>query len=88
MTQTVVQDVMWLDDAAIAIRNTRFPAYFVSMDSTHPRDPARFYVVLPVTAEFRTEHESAWRRLTKAESFRVDLFDSIDDEEATGDWSV
>lgn len=36
VNQSNVQDVMWLDDAAIEIAATKFPAYFVPPDSGAP----------------------------------------------------
>lgn len=47
--------------------------------ASNPRaveDINQFYVVVALTAQFRTEYESAWRRLIKTYGFRVRLFNS------------
>lgn len=36
----------------------------------------QFYIVVALTPQFRTEYDSAWRRLIKAKGFRVRLFNS------------
>ncbi|KAF6807005.1 DNA helicase [Colletotrichum musicola] len=59
MTQTPVQDVMWIGQAANEIRQRRFPAYFVPGD---PADERFFYVVVRLTAQFRDDFKSAWKR--------------------------
>ena len=74
LTQSQVQDVMWLDRAATEIRATKFPVYFVD---TGDRDEGKYYfAIVPLTKEFRDRHDAAWRRLTTAESFRLNLYDS------------
>lgn len=78
LTQSQAQDVIWVDDAAIEIRETKFPAYFVA---TETGNTARYFVIIPLTVEFQLRHESAWRRLTNVESFKLNLHESVDDEE-------
>lgn len=88
MTQANVQDIMWLDDAAAEIRQVKFLAYFVSLESVAPADAKQFYVVMPLSSEFRERYNAAWRRLTKVESFRLHLFHVASDELPGGDWYV
>lgn len=49
-------------------------------------DAQLFYVVMPLTEQFRKEHYSAWRRLVKTESIRLHLFDAAEDMYPAGDW--
>lgn len=86
MTQAAVQDVVWLDDAAEEILKVRFYAYFVNTGDLPDADTSHFYVVLPLTAKFRERYDSAWRRLTKVESFQLALFGNEADEKPEGDW--
>ncbi|POS72432.1 2-dehydropantoate 2-reductase [Diaporthe helianthi] len=86
VTQAAVQDVVWLDDAASEIASIKFPAYFVNSGQLADADTMRFHVVIPLTAEFRERFDSAWRRLTKVESFELLLFDDEGDDTAKGHW--
>lgn len=88
MTQAAVQDVVWLADAAWEIVKIGFPAYFVNSGQLADEDTTRFYVVIPLTAEFRERFDSAWRRLTKVESFELHLFQDASDDKAEGYWYV
>ncbi|KAL2673659.1 hypothetical protein Neosp_012102 [[Neocosmospora] mangrovei] len=81
--QGAVQDVMWIDDAVNEILKLKFPAYFVSPEpsASEPRaveDINQFYIVVALTAQFCAEYEEPWRRLTKGEGFRIQLFDSYE----------
>ncbi|KAG8167592.1 hypothetical protein KVR01_003281 [Diaporthe batatas] len=86
VTQAVVQDVVWLDDAANEIADIKFPAYFVNSGPLADEDTQSFYVVMPLTAEFRERFDSAWRRLTKVESFQLTLFSDESDDKAKAHW--
>ncbi|EHK15923.1 uncharacterized protein TRIVIDRAFT_1445, partial [Trichoderma virens Gv29-8] len=87
VNQNNVQDVMWLDDEAIQIAATKFPAYFVRPDSGAPTaDTKRFFVVVAMRDGFTKEHESAWRRLSKGESFLLHLYDNAENAEPDAKW--
>lgn len=73
LTQAIAQDVMWLDKAAAQIEAMFFRAYFVSLDETPADKGTRFYVVMPLTKEFRESIESPWRRLKKNLPFSLSL---------------
>jgi hypothetical protein len=61
LTQTVVQEVFWLHQAVEEMKVLWFPAYFVARGS----DESLYFIVIPVTKEFRERFDSAWRRLAK-----------------------
>ena len=84
MTQIVVQDVLWLDDAVNGILARRMPVYFVPQSSSDKS----FYVIVKGAAQVREDYLAAWRRLTKDESFNIHLFYSEDEEKLSGDWYV
>lgn len=62
------QDVIWVDMAATAIGQESFQAYFdpKNPNLTDPTNPkCRFYVIIPMTREFRMRYKAAWSRLAK-----------------------
>lgn len=67
-TQFNVQDVLWLDNAARAIANKTWAAYFVPAQGGGPDS---FYVIVLTSETFRQTYDAAWRRLARGES--VDL---------------
>ncbi|KAM0324627.1 hypothetical protein ACHAQA_008016 [Verticillium albo-atrum] len=80
MTQSVLQDVIWLDNAAIQIRATEVPVYFVPHDSSiPPADEIKFFVIVPLTKLFRDSYDAAWRRFAKNETVELLLFADPDD---------
>ena len=70
------------------IEKKRFRVYFVRPASVAAAEAKQLYVVVPLTKAFREEHEAAWRRLTKAETFRLHLYDEMEDLDKKGDWYV
>ena len=72
---------MWLDNAAKEIRQIKFPANFVPTETGPTAEVTRFYVVMPLPQEFRERYDAAWRRLTKVDSFRLNLHKSPEDEQ-------
>ncbi|KAH6854724.1 hypothetical protein B0I37DRAFT_441680 [Chaetomium sp. MPI-CAGE-AT-0009] len=59
--QSVVQDVVWLQQAVVAMSQLSFPVYFVNRGA----DDRRYYAVIPLTTEFRDRFEAAWSKLAK-----------------------
>ncbi|KAM0436629.1 hypothetical protein ACHAPT_002337 [Fusarium lateritium] len=75
MTQSQVQDVMWLDIAAGEIASKRFLAYFVE---SAQGDTSRSYVIIALSKRFKDEYESALRRLVQGWG----------DEATSGEWDA
>ncbi|PNH28068.1 hypothetical protein VD0002_g2806 [Verticillium dahliae] len=90
MTQSVVQDVIWLAQAAEEISRTPGPVYFVPFNlSVEPADEVKFYIIVPLTQEFRDAYASAWRRLARNLKLQVFLFRHTDDKDpATWDCEI
>ncbi|KAG7284557.1 hypothetical protein NEMBOFW57_010935 [Staphylotrichum longicolle] len=78
LTQSVVQDVFWLQEAVEAISDFWAPAYFVSRGV----DDRRYYVVIPLTKEFRERFEAAWARLAKDNDAILKLASGSDEDGA------
>ncbi|KAF7554912.1 hypothetical protein G7Z17_g2536 [Cylindrodendrum hubeiense] len=86
VTQSIIQDIMWVDQAAREIRSIKYSAYFIPLDPVAPADAKRFYMVIPLTKEFRDRFDGAWRRLTKTPTLHVLLFNHPEDKEAEAKW--
>ncbi|KAH0496386.1 hypothetical protein TgHK011_003749 [Trichoderma gracile] len=87
VNQNNVQDVMWLDDAAIEIATMKFPAYFVRPDlGTPTADTNVFFVVTAMQKRFTKEHEKAWGRLSKKEPLLLHLYDRSENSEPDAIW--
>ncbi|KAK0717371.1 hypothetical protein B0T26DRAFT_295410 [Lasiosphaeria miniovina] len=81
VTQSCIQDVFWLHEAAREILATKWRVYFVPTTTIeHGAEARSFYVVVPPTAEWRTAHNAAWRRLVKGEKVYLHLYPSSDNE--------
>ncbi|KAM0351035.1 hypothetical protein ACHAPU_002816 [Fusarium lateritium] len=82
MTQPVVQDVMWLDDAVQKIFGLKVPGYFVPAARED-----QFYVVIALPDEFMREFEAPWRRLTKnTPAFNLHMYNRKVAEAPAADW--
>ncbi|KAI8711430.1 hypothetical protein NCS52_01406400 [Fusarium sp. LHS14.1] len=86
VTQSIIQDVAWLDDAATEINEVRFPAYFVPPTSGDAAAATSFTVIVSVTKEFRKQFEASLRRLVKSEFLSLDLFNSFGDSDVYESW--
>ncbi|KAG5657908.1 hypothetical protein KAF25_007941 [Fusarium avenaceum] len=82
MTQPVVQDVMWLDDAVWKMYAIKVPGYFVPAPKAD-----QYYVVVALPDEFMSEFEAAWRRLTKnTPAFNLHIYNSKNSMDPSADW--
>ncbi|RSL44165.1 hypothetical protein CEP54_014797 [Fusarium duplospermum] len=86
VTQSIVQDIAWIHDAAEEIKAVRFPAYFVPPASGNAADATSFTVIISVTKKFREQFDGPLRRLTKSEFLNLDLFNSFEDAEVYESW--
>ncbi|KAM5344517.1 hypothetical protein ACJ41O_013053 [Fusarium nematophilum] len=84
VTQSVVQDVIWLDDVVAEIAEIKFPAYFVQPDSDAATE--RFYAIVAMPQSFRDDYDAAWRRLIRSKYFRLRVFNSHEDEDQHDVW--
>lgn len=88
LTQVHVQDSMWIDDVAVAIRKKKFSAYFVPAHADGPTECSLFYAVVPSTEPFLKQYADGWRRLIKTTPVNLYLFEDADDKNHSGDWYV
>ncbi|CAG9982658.1 unnamed protein product [Clonostachys byssicola] len=73
LTQSVVQDTLWLALAAAKIFATKFSAYFVPLKKRSETDTTydTYYAVIQLTGEFRHQYKKEWDQLTNCESFKL-----------------
>ena len=67
VTQSDIQDIFWVHQAAREIKKVRSPAYMVPRG----KDDSRYYVVVALTKAFLDQFDAAWRRLTKDGQLRI-----------------
>lgn len=58
VTQSIVQDYMWLHDAKKAILQKQWPAYFIPCEDNSDK---RYFVVLYLPAKLRQQFAAEWR---------------------------
>lgn len=85
VTQSQVQDVFWLHEASVAIKEHLPPAYFVKKPSAFGQT-RRYYAIIRLTFDFKGRYDAAWRRLVSGNSLKLSLLhDPTEDPE---DWSA
>ncbi|KAL6794263.1 P-loop containing nucleoside triphosphate hydrolase protein [Trichoderma sp. SZMC 28012] len=80
MTQSQVQDVMWIHNACQEIAEMTFRAYFINPQDCDPEHSRRFYVIVALNKQFLTRFENEWRRLTKTGYLKLKIFESEGDD--------
>lgn len=71
MSQSVIQDMWWLDVAQRLICGVQLPVYFIPQSDG---DLMTYYVVVLVPDEFTVVHEDTWRRFMASGDLMVMLF--------------
>ncbi|KAM0669770.1 hypothetical protein ACQRIU_000165 [Beauveria bassiana] len=74
VNHTVVQDVLWIYEAAHDIKKMRRPLYFASCVNLDGK--VKYYVVFSLPEDFWAAYGDAWRRLAKFSRVEVSLYDS------------
>ncbi|CAH0049226.1 unnamed protein product [Clonostachys solani] len=75
VTQSAIQDVLWLAEAAAEIFATKLSAYFIPSQSDQDGMCSRYYVIIPLSKEFYGKYEQEWPALTDCESFKLAFHD-------------
>lgn len=88
LTQSQVQDIMWVHDAAVEIAATSLRAYFVPTRGGPVEECNFFYVVVPLGKEFMDKYEETWRRLTSSGLLTLNVWDheAHEDDELAVPW--
>ncbi|KAM0254015.1 hypothetical protein ACHAQJ_006985 [Trichoderma viride] len=81
LTQSQVQDIMWIHKVAQEINEIKFRAYFINSGHDEPQDCKEFFVIVPLGEEFLAQFEQPWLRLTKSGFLKLRLFDDKGDED-------
>ncbi|KAH7272937.1 hypothetical protein B0J15DRAFT_573805 [Fusarium solani] len=84
MTQSQVQDFMWLDGAVGKIASQKSSAYFVEYAQGNT---SKYFVVMALSKTFKNNFEHALCHLAKG-AFKLDLYDNWEDEAASGQWDA
>ena len=74
VTQSVVQDELWLHQAICEIKERKFLAYLVHCGG------ANYNVVVALSKEFSDTFEAAWRRLAKDGEVQLEFEDKLEGE--------
>ncbi|KAL6825431.1 hypothetical protein J3E69DRAFT_366032 [Trichoderma sp. SZMC 28015] len=75
LTQSQVQDIMWVHKAALEIADIPLRAYFVPARDGPVEECKLFYAIVPLGKAFLEKYEEAWRRLTKDLLLTLNLWD-------------
>ncbi|KAJ4855659.1 hypothetical protein T069G_09027 [Trichoderma breve] len=80
LTQSQVQDIMWVHKAALEIAEIPLRAYFVPARDGPVYECKLFYAIVPLGRAFLEKYKEAWRRLTKDPLLTLNLWDDKQDE--------
>ncbi|KAJ4256085.1 hypothetical protein NW762_009161 [Fusarium torreyae] len=103
VSQSVVQDVMWLHEVVEQvgasdfvsdlvtnlkkISQSRLRVYFFRLDPGDPSTADNLYALVPNPKQLRKVNLDAWRRLINQESFEMFLYSSPQTDEPSGSWN-
>lgn len=79
LTQSQVQDVMWIHKASKKFGDTKLRAYFISSLSCPPADCSVFHAIVPLDKVF-FQFEDSWRALIKSGYLKLCIYDNEEDE--------
>ncbi|KAL7955999.1 hypothetical protein V8C34DRAFT_306941 [Trichoderma compactum] len=85
MTQSQVQDVIWIHKGAQDIAGIRFRAYFIS--ANEGARSGEFYVIVLLDDDFMRRFKDTWQTLVKDEFLQLKMFDG-DNDETPASWDV
>ncbi|KAL6798041.1 hypothetical protein J3E68DRAFT_449061 [Trichoderma sp. SZMC 28012] len=80
LTQSQVQDIMWVHKAALEIAEIPLWAYFVPARDGPVDECKLFYAIVPLGEAFLEKYEKVWRHLTKDPLLNLNLWDDEQDE--------
>ncbi|KAF5530991.1 DNA helicase [Fusarium mexicanum] len=85
LTQSLVQDIMWIHRDCLEMDKEKRAAYFVKKPATL-KQSTRYYVIVSMGKGFFTHFAKAWARLTK--DFQVKLMIYDGDEDQSEGWKA
>lgn len=80
LTQSQVQDVMWVHKTALEIADIPLQGYFVPAREGPVAECDSFYAIVPLSKAFLDKYEDAWRRLIKNPLLTLEVWEKKDDE--------
>ncbi|TFB02785.1 Regulator of nonsense transcripts 1 [Trichoderma ghanense] len=87
LTQSQVQDIMWVHKAALEIAEIPLRGYFVPAKDGPIEECNFFYAIVPLDKAFLDKYEDAWRRLTKHPLLNLKVWEKEDDQVAV-EWTA
>ncbi|KHN99768.1 uncharacterized protein MAM_02621 [Metarhizium album ARSEF 1941] len=85
MSQSQVQDIMWVEWAAEKIRATGLSAYFIPATNGMAEEEEVYFAIVAAPQEFRNTFKSAWHRLARDGRLKILLHDKINTTVSPGD---
>lgn len=79
LTQSEIQDVMWVHQEAMKIGEIFFRAYFIAPAGVHPQNCREFYAIVTLGEPFLERYRQPWSRLVNSGSLQLLLFDHNSD---------
>lgn len=75
LSQSQIQDIMWVQEDAQKMERTKLPVYFVpANDELDPREDQLLYAIVALPPYFRTNFESSWRRLAREGKLKISVY--------------
>jgi hypothetical protein len=81
LTQSQVQDVMWIHKASREIVEIRFKAYFINTQDCPPQQCNLFYAIVPLNKLFLARYKDIWRRIIKSGFLTLKLLHNEEGED-------
>ncbi|KAK9435854.1 hypothetical protein VB005_10657 [Metarhizium brunneum] len=76
LSQSQIQDIMWVQEDAEKMERTKLPVYFVQAnDDLDPEKDQLLYAIVALPPYFRTNFESSWRRLSREGKLKISVND-------------
>ncbi|KAL7897285.1 hypothetical protein HDV63DRAFT_415097 [Trichoderma sp. SZMC 28014] len=80
LTQSAIQDVMWVHQASKEIRREFLRTYFIAPDDVDPQDYRELYAIISLGNQFFDRYRQPWSRLVSSGRLKLRLFDHEGDE--------
>lgn len=80
LTQSRVQDIMWVHKAVLEIAEIPLQVYFVPARDGPVDECKLFYAIVPLGKAFLEKYEEAWGRLTKDPLLTLNFWDDEQDD--------
>ncbi|PON27775.1 hypothetical protein TGAM01_v203542 [Trichoderma gamsii] len=87
LTQSEIQDVMWVHQASKEIRQEFLRAYFIAPGDADPQDCRELFAIVSLGTQFIEQYRQPWSRLVSSGHLKLRLFDHEGDQ-TPAEWSA